>query len=80
MADTDLPLGARVAYAALVAMGEPRWLDLNAIAAAAGMTMGQARKFVPALERAGLVHRTNRVVHRNGQPSVRARYAVAVTA
>lgn len=76
----DLPLGAKVTYAALVAMGEPQWLDLHAIAAAAGMTMGQARKFVPALERAGLVVRTNRVVRREGVPSIRARYALAVTA
>lgn len=80
MQDAELPLGAKVLYAALVAMGEPRWLDLHQIGAAAGMTMGQARNLVPFLERRRLVVRTSVVVTSNGRPSKRARYSLAVAA
>lgn len=81
MRDPRLSASAKVTYAAIFAMGEPRWLDLHTIAAAAGMTYGQVRRLVPKLVGVGLVLRMDRHVHNaDGESLIRARYALAVTA
>lgn len=74
--------GATKVYVAMVvlAAAEPRWLDLDEVSDTAGMTHGRARQFIGELVRARLVRRQKQLHYRNGQPTARNRYALAVTA
>jgi DNA-binding IclR family transcriptional regulator len=57
-----------------------RWLGLIEVAETSGMTQGRARQFLGELVRAGVITRQKRLEYRNGQPTARNRYALAVIA
>jgi len=57
-----------------------RWLDLPEVATTAGMTEGRARQFLGELVRARVITRQKQLVYRDGKPTARNRYALAVTA
>lgn len=75
------PKAFRMYAATVVVLRNPGWVRVSDMAAAGGFTEGQARQLVGELVRARLLHK-QAIVERNANdvPSVRYRYAVAVSA